>query len=444
MRSYLTHILSSAVFQLFGLCLCFLLSIVPSHAQADDTTEDRKIYQKLELLSNVLVLLKQHYVDDVNTEDLITGAVNGMMNSLDPHSSYLAPEEFDELKEETKGSFNGIGIEITLKNNILTVVAPIEGTPAADKKLKPGDQILRINGQQTKNMSLIRAVKLMRGEKGTTVTLTIYRESWKKQKDIDLKRDTIPLLSVKTMDIDGDILYSRISHFQSSTTKSLRRKIHTAGKNSALKGLILDLRNNPGGLLNQAVQVADIFIDQGVIVSTKGRKGINLMSFEAHNDGSLNNYPIVVLVNGGSASGSEIVAGALQDHKRAIILGTTTFGKGSVQTVLPMPDGSGIRLTTARYYTPNGTSIQAKGIKPDITVPLSQQNELDKIDNPKDHLREQDLLHHLQNDQASGDQTKKTVDKDSERKKLDAILQNDNQLQTALIILKSIEITETK
>ena len=428
------------------LSLLFTLLLFGSGTtRADDSQLNRDTYQHLEIFSNVLVLLQQHYVDEVDTEKIITGAINGMLNSLDPHSSYMSPEDFNELQEETQGSFHGIGIEITVRDNILTVVAPIEGTPAAKKGLEAGDQIIRVNGVLTKNMSLMDAVKSLRGEINTEVTLTIYREKWKEMREITIQRDIIPLYSVKSLLLEPGILYTRINSFQAATTRDFRKALRAAAKENPINGLVLDLRNNPGGLLDQAVKIADIFLDSGIIVSTKGRDGREQMVFEAHNGGPHNDFPMVVLVNGGSASGSEIVAGALQDNKRAIILGTTTFGKGSVQTVLPMPGGAGIRLTTARYYTPNGTSIQATGIHPDIEAPLTLESQERDQNSIIPLVREKDLPGHFTNT------TQKTPSKETEpvdtiddakqqQLEIKEKLEKDSQLRTALIILKSIEI----
>lgn len=448
----LTTLLPDMILTQKRLCLSLLFSLLLFGAgttQADDSQLNRDTYKHLEIFSNVLVLLQQHYVDEVDTEKIINGAINGMLNSLDPHSSYMSPEDFSELQEETQGSFHGIGIEITVRDNILTVVAPIEGTPAEKKGLQAGDQIIRINGILTKNMSLMDAVKSLRGELNTEVTLTIYREKWKEMREITLLRDIIPLYSVKSLMLEPGILYTRITSFQATTTRDFRKALLAGAKEHPIKGLVLDLRNNPGGLLDQAVKIADIFLDDGIIVSTKGRNGREQMVFEAHNGGPKNDFPMVVLVNGGSASGSEIVAGALQDNKRAIILGTTTFGKGSVQTVLPMPGGAGIRLTTARYYTPSGTSIQATGIHPDIEAPLSAEPDKKNEDLSAPQVREKDLPGHFINTTQKKSQAEtETVDtKNDNKQKQQEItekLEKDSQLRTALIILKSLEIVAEK
>ncbi len=401
----------------------------------------------------MLTLIQQYYVDEVDSNKVITGAINGMLGSLDPHSAYMTAEDFKALEEETSGSFTGIGIEITIRDGVLTAVAPIEGTPADKQGIKPGDQIIRINGDLTKTMTLMDAVKKLRGEIGTRVTITIHRPEWKEPRDYTLTREAIPLISVKSMELEPGFGYIRISNFQTSTTRDVLDALVKLRKNRPLQGLILDLRNNPGGLLDQAVKVSDIFLDRGVIVSTKGRYKEEQMIFEAHPDGLPNKYSMVVLVNSGSASGSEIVAGALQDHKRAIILGTTTFGKGSVQTVLPLPEGAGLRLTTAKYYTPSGASIQATGIKPDMVVPLTPYTADNKEEkgNPPDTattIREKDLPNHLTNETVRPGnrpaKEKEVGNQEENFEKVDEIqqvskrLEQDNQLRTALIILKSL------
>lgn len=421
---------------------------------AEENKQERDTYKNLETFANVLTLIQQYYVDKVDSTKAINGAINGMLGSLDPHSAYMTPEDFKNLEEETSGSFTGVGIEISIRDGVLTAVAPIEGTPADKQGVKSGDQIVRINGELTKTMTLMEAVKKLRGVKGTSVTITIHRESAKETKDLTLTREAIPLLSVKSMEMEPGFLYIRVSNFQATTTKDVRSAMKSfRKKHPVIRGLALDLRNNPGGLLDQAVKVADIFIEKGIIVSTRGRDKQEQMVFEAHQDGSKNGFPMVVLVNGGSASGSEIVAGALQDHKRAIILGTTTFGKGSVQTILPLPDGAGIRLTTAKYYTPSGESIQATGIKPDMLVPLTAGSEA-KIEPapPSKTIREKDLPHHLKNEARSKKQSKPEADetdKSDQEENFEKVvdiqqitkrLEQDNQLRTALTTLKGLSM----
>ena len=330
-----------------------------------------KTYEKLKVFTDCLELVKKNYVEDVKTEDLITGAIEGMLNSLDPHSAYLDPDMYREIQVETKGSFGGLGIEIAIKDGILTVIAPIEDTPASRAGIHPGDRILKINEELTKGLSLMECVKRLRGPKGTKVTITIIREGFTQMQDITIVRDIIKIQSVKFKTLEKGYGHLRISQFQEKTVGDARRALEALQRENpeGLRGLILDLRNNPGGLLDQAVEVSDLFLDSGVIVTIKGRDAEEKTAFNAHKEGTLPPWPIVVLVNQGSASASEIVAGALQDYGRAVIMGAKTFGKGSVQTIIPLDDGSGIRLTTARYYTPNNRSIHEQGIEPDI--PLS-------------------------------------------------------------------------
>jgi len=414
-----------------------LLGSTLTYATENDK-QNAETYKNLEVFSNVLNLLQQHYVDTIDAQEVITGAINGMLTSLDPHSSYMEPDDFKELQEETHGSFSGIGIEITIKDGILSVVSPIEDTPAYRAGLEAGDQIIRIEGDLTKNMTLMEAVKKLRGKKGTEVTISIHRSGWKELKDVTLVRDEIPMHSVKTMELEPGLFYIRISNFQANTTRDFLKALRKQQKKEAIEGLILDLRNNPGGLLDQSVKITDVFIDKGIIVSTRGRDAEEDMTFEAQKDADLFEFPLIVMVNGGSASASEIVAGALQDHGRAIVLGTETFGKGSVQTIVPMPDGAGLRLTTARYYTPSGDSIQATGITPDIIVPFIPANgDTTQPKNGHQLLREKDLPNHIENDeQKTGKKQEKTTEISEALKRLN----KDNQLQTALVILKSLRI----
>ncbi len=325
-------------------------------------------YEELAVFNNVLSIVEKNYVEPVDDKKLVEGAINGMLASLDPHSNYLDPDTFKEMQVETKGSFGGLGIEITVKDGWVTVVSPIEGTPAYRVGIQPGDKIVKIEGKSTKSMSLVDAVKMMRGPKGSKITITIFREGMHKPEDYTITRDVIKIQSVKSNLLEKGYGYIKVVSFQEGTDTDLRDALQKIEKQGKLRGLVLDLRNNPGGLLDQAVKVSDQFLDKGLIVYTDGRVENQKMRFEATPKKGFENYPMVVLVNGGSASASEIVAGALQDHNRALILGTQTFGKGSVQTIIPLDDGSGLRLTTARYYTPSGHSIQAKGIVPDIVV----------------------------------------------------------------------------
>lgn len=345
--------------------------ISPSAAALSESTREQ-----LAVFAEALGIIEDQYVQPVETKKLIYGAIRGLVGSLDSHSAFMEPEEFKELQIETKGSFGGVGIEITLKDGLLIVVSPIEGTPAYRAGIQAGDRILKIDGVSTKNMTLLEAVRRIRGPKGSTVTLTIMRDNQGKQKHYTLVREIIPIRSVRVRYFEDGIGYIRLTNFQSKTDRDLQKAFKDLeSKFKPLKGLILDLRNDPGGLLDQAVKVADEFLAQGLIVYTEGRQKAQEMKFYAHEDGTdlEKTVPLVVLINEGSASASEIVAGAIQDQKRGLIVGTKSFGKGSVQTIVPLEDGSALRLTTAYYYTPSGRSIQEKGIMPDIVVEARSQ-----------------------------------------------------------------------
>ncbi|HSE94424.1 MAG TPA: S41 family peptidase [Methylomirabilota bacterium] len=326
-------------------------------------------YENLKLFTDVLAIIQNQYVDETEPREVIQGAVRGMLRGLDPHSSYMDPESYREMQVETSGSFGGLGIEITIRDDQLTVVSPIEGTPAARAGIQAADRVVRIEGLATKDMSLPDAVKRMRGPKGTKVTITILREGVREPFDVTLTREVIQVQSIKSQEIEPGIGYVRIRQFQERTAQDLVTGVERLDKTGRLAGLIIDLRNNPGGLLPAAVEVSEEFLGDGkLVVYTEGRVRSQNMRFMAHAKRPVTDVPLVVLVNQGSASASEIVAGAIQDHGRGLILGTTTFGKGSVQTIIPLPDGSGLRLTTARYFTPKGRSIHGKGITPDIVI----------------------------------------------------------------------------
>jgi carboxyl-terminal processing protease len=336
-------------------------------------TDSGATYEQLRLFTEVLSIVQNQYVDEVPPKDLIYSAIKGTLRGLDPHSSFLDPESYHEMQVETSGSFGGLGIEITLKDDVLTVVAPIEGTPAYRAGLQTGDRIVKIDGLSTKDMQLSDAVKRMRGKPGTKVTVTIAREGWTEPKDFELAREQIRVQSVRAHDLGGGVAYLKLRQFQEQSPGDMSAALDKASK-AGMKALILDLRNNPGGLLTAAVEVTEEFIDDGkLVVYTEGRVRNQNMRFSAHAKKSYPNLPMVVLVNQGSASASEIVAGALQDWGRAIIVGAQTFGKGSVQTIIPLSDGSGLRLTTAKYYTPKGRSIHGKGITPDIVVEIPKE-----------------------------------------------------------------------
>ena len=404
-------------------------------------------YESIELFTDVMAIVKKSYVEEVDTKKLIYGAINGMLASLDPHSSFMPPETYKEMKIDTKGAFGGLGIEITIKDGILTVISPIEDTPAFKAGIKAGDQILKIDDKFTKDLNINDAVKRMRGQKGTTVVLTIIRDGMDKPKDYSLVRDIIQIKSVRSKMLDSGYGYVRVAQFQEKTVVDLNKALKSLQDENkgTLSGLVLDLRNDPGGLLDQAVRVADHFIEEGLIVYTEGREKDSKMQFSAKKGSKEPNYPIVVLINSGSASASEIVAGALQDHKRAIVMGTQSFGKGSVQTIIPLSDDSGLRLTTARYFTPKGRSIQAKGITPDIIV---ERLELPKEAEKKDtmHLREKDLENHFEGEDKNAPKDVKKNDKKEDKKdksvssKFEDNLKNDYQVMRALDLLKGWEI----
>jgi len=351
-------------------------------------------YEDIELFTDVLAIIHRSYVEEVNIRDLIYGGIRGMLATLDPHSSFLTPELYEEMQADTQGEFGGVGIEVTLDEGALIVVSPIEGTPASRAGIKARDQIVRINGKLTQDLDLMEAVRLMRGATGEKISLQIRREGAEKLLDFNLVREVIQIHSVSGRTLDSGYGYARINQFQERTgqeLKDLLQKLRSDNQDH-FKGLILDLRNNPGGLLDQAVAVSDLFLPEGLIVYTEGRDTENQLRFQATAEGTEPEYPLILLINEGSASASEIVAGALHDHGRALLLGEKTFGKGSVQTIIPLSDHSGLRLTTARYFTPSGTSIQARGISPDIEV---VQIELPPAP-PRSHYREKDLSNHFE------------------------------------------------
>jgi carboxyl-terminal processing protease len=353
-------------------------------------------YRLLNLFGDVFERVRAEYVEPINDRDAVENAINGMLTGLDPHSSYLNQRSYRDMQVQTRGEFGGLGIEVTQEGGYIKVISPIDDTPAARAGVKPGDLITALNGTSVQGLTLQEAVEQMRGERGTSIKLTIRREGVDKPVELTLTRDVIRPQVVRFRVEGGDVGYIRLTSFNEQTDAGLRRAMQTirqqAGNN--LKGIILDLRNNPGGLLDQAVQVADEFIDQGEIVSTRARRTEDAQRWNAKAGDIAQGLPVIVLINGGSASASEIVAGALQDHRRAIVLGTKSFGKGSVQTVMPIPGNGAIRLTTARYYTPSGRSIQATGIEPDIEVRATR----DEQATANTREREADLRRALRNE----------------------------------------------
>jgi len=348
--------------------LLVVLTLSLGGSVASKGADSSATYEQLKLFTEVLSIVQNQYVDEVPPKDLIYNAIKGTLRGLDPHSSFLDPDSYKEMQVETSGSFGGLGIEITLRDDVLTVVSPIEGTPAYRAGLQTGDRIVKIDGLVTKDMQLPDAVKRMRGKPGTKVTITVVREGWTEPKDFDITREQIRVQSVRSADLGGGVAYVKLRQFQEQSPGDMAAALEKASK-AGMKALVLDLRNNPGGLLTAAVEVTEEFVDDGkLVVYTEGRVRNQNMRFSAHAKKSYPALPMVVLVNQGSASASEIVAGALQDWGRAIVVGTQTFGKGSVQTIIPLSDGSGLRLTTAKYFTPKGRSIHGKGITPDIVV----------------------------------------------------------------------------
>ncbi len=416
--------------------LALLISVLMLHtptlwAEEDikSTDNDKDIYQMLELFGDIFQKVREEYVEEPKAVELVESAINGMLTDLDPHSSYLNRKDFKEMQIQTKGEFGGLGIEVTMRQGMVYVVSPIDDTPADKAGILAGDYISHIDGEPVQGMILGDAVKKMRGKPQTDITLTILRKGETAPMDVKVTRDVITIKAV-TSRVEGDVGYVRISGFSEQTDAGLEDaldKIKEEGAD-ALKGVVLDLRNNPGGLLNQAIAVADIFLDQGEIVSTRGRDPKSTTRFSATEGDEIDGLPVVVLINGGSASASEIVAGALQDHKRALVMGTQSFGKGSVQTVIPLPNDSAIRLTTSRYYTPSGKSIQAKGITPDITVSRAEVKLLDT-----DYKTTEASLHgHLGSGQEDDDSEDNTAPKENNEDTVKKILNGDEEEEKSL------------
>ncbi len=364
-------------------------------AAQDSRNKDEETFELLNLFGDVFERVRSDYVEEVQDKQLVESAVNGMLTALDPHSSYMNEKAFEDMQVQTKGEFGGLGIEVTMENGLVKVVSPIDDTPAYKAGILAGDFISQINGEQVMGLTLPEAVEKLRGPIGTSVKVTVLREGATEPLEFRIARAIIKIESVRSR-MEGDVGYLRITQFNENTFTGLQQALKDLRKQSpGMKGLVLDLRNNPGGLLEQAVAVSDAFLDKGEVVSTRGRSSDSIKRFNSHEGDLLAGLPVVVLINAGSASASEIVAGALQDHKRAIVMGNKSFGKGSVQTVIPIPDHGAIRLTTARYYTPSGNSIQAKGITPDIEVDQAKIEPL----KPAAERHEADLRGRLKNDQ---------------------------------------------
>jgi carboxyl-terminal processing protease len=423
-------------FLLLAAVAAFLIS--PTARAAEEKASQADTYELLNLFGDVFERVRADYVEQASDEKLIEAAVNGMLSSLDPHSGYLNAKSYQDMKVQTHGSFGGLGIEVTMENGLVKVVSPIDETPAAKAGIEPGDLITHLDGEQVLGMSLSDAVEKMRGAIGSDIVLTI-RRSDQKPFDVTITRAVIKIRSVRSR-LEGKVGYLRVSSFNEQTDSGIAKEIEKLKEEAGgeLQGIVLDLRNNPGGLLSQAVAVSDEFLEQGEIVSTRARKPEDAQRFNARPGDLADGLPIVVLINAGSASASEIVAGALQDHDRAILLGTKSFGKGSVQTIIPVSGHGAMRLTTARYYTPSGRSIQAVGIEPDIVV---EQARIEKIDQPK-RRREADLRGALENDngedaQEPGGGNNDKVSGDEEAGKSEAI---DYQLVRALDLVRGLSL----
>lgn len=409
---------------ILGAGMTFHTTVIAKLADSPLPLEDIRVF------ADVFGKIKSDYVETVGDKKLLRDAIEGMMTGLDPHSTYLDPESFKEVRIGTEGKFGGLGIEVTTEDGFIKVVSPIDDTPASEAGVMAGDIITHIDNKSIKGVVLSEAVKMMRGEPGSEITLTIIREGETGPLDLALNRAVINITSVKSRLLDDEFGYIRVTQFQSTTAGAMTKEISEIKEEAGgkLKGLILDLRNNPGGVLNAAVEISDAFLTDGVIVYTKGRQEDSQLNFKADPEDQIDGAPIVVLVNGGSASASEIVAGALQDHERAIIMGEKTFGKGSVQTILPMPNGAALKITTARYYTPDDRSIQARGITPDVVV---DNLRVEQGDRTGSRTREADLAGHL---------SEETEDDKKASGKANDAAGGDFQLREALNLLKGIAI----
>lgn len=409
---------------------------------AQEQERNRSVYQQLDLFGDVFERIRAQYVEEVAPEKLIEAAINGMLTSLDPHSGYLPPDDFDEMRSQTRGTFGGLGIEVTMEEGFVKVITPMDGTPAHDAGVEPGDLITHVDGESLLGMTLGQAVELMRGPVGSEIIITVVREGESEPFDLSLIRDTIRVQAVRTR-MEGDIAILRVTTFNEQSYPNLRdglaEVIEDLGGLDNLGGVVLDLRNNPGGLLSQAVRISDAFLDQGEIVSTRGRGDEGGERYNAQAGDLIDGKPIVVLINNGSASASEIVAGALQDHRRAIVVGTRSFGKGSVQTVMPLRGDGAIRLTTSLYYTPSGRSIQALGVSPDIVVeqPRRAPQSEDEVDTPSSRT-ENDLRGRLDNTSMSDDERRQLEDERRAAEEVARLRQEDYQMAYALDILRGL------
>ena len=397
--------------------------LIPFYASAaDDGT-----YRNLRIFTDVIEEIERSYVEEPDSEKLVEEAIKGMVDSLDPHSTLLTPQVHSDLRDDTRGHFSGVGLVLSMRDDELTVVSPIGGSPAEEAGVRNGDVIIAIDDQKTSTLTMAEAIELMRGVRGSQVILTVLQKKGGKEMRVTLRRDDIPLQSVAHYELKPGFPFVAVTSFNESTAVDFENALLAHEAKGAVKGLVLDLRDNPGGILQQAVDMVDLFIADGVIVSIKGRAEEQRQVWRATDEKTVRTYPVVVLVNGGSASASEIVAGALKDHKRALILGTTSFGKGSVQNIISLSDGYGLKLTVALYYTPSGTSIQAKGIVPDVELPFQELSF-----SPEEHpMAERDLPNHIEARESTDDAP---LPQAPER------LKHDNQVQRALELLLSRDI----
>ena len=409
---------------------------------AQETKRVKSTYENLDLFGDIFERIRSSYVEEIDEEKLIESAISGMLSSLDPHSSYMAPEDFSTMQVQTRGEFGGLGIEVTQENGFIKVVSPIDDTPAANAGIEAGDFITKVDGESTLGKTLDEAVDKMRGPVGSEIIITVVREGVDEPFDVSIIRDTIEIKAVKAR-TEGKTIVLRVSSFTSKTypnlKDSLEKEIKTAGGLENVNGVVVDLRNNPGGLLNQAIRVSDAFLESGEIVSTRGRAAGDAERYNATPGDLTNGKPVVVLINGGSASASEIVAGALQDHHRAIIVGTKSFGKGSVQTIIPLSsDGAAMRLTTARYYTPSGRSIQSLGVSPDILVKQRVRSDEDPEKDQNFQRFEADLENSLSNDSLTEDERNFLENERKQQEETAKMRNDDYQLSYALDVLKGL------
>ena len=409
---------------------------------AQETKRVKSTYENLDLFGDIFERIRSSYVEEIDEEKLIESAISGMLSSLDPHSSYMAPEDFSTMQVQTRGEFGGLGIEVTQENGFIKVVSPIDDTPAANAGIEAGDFITKVDGESTLGKTLDEAVDKMRGPVGSEIIITVVREGVDEPFDVSIIRDTIEIKAVKAR-TEGKTIVLRVSSFTSKTypnlKDSLEKEIKAAGGLENVNGVVVDLRNNPGGLLNQAIRVSDAFLESGEIVSTRGRAAGDAERYNATPGDLTNGKPVVVLINGGSASASEIVAGALQDHHRAIIVGTKSFGKGSVQTIIPLSsDGAAMRLTTARYYTPSGRSIQSLGVSPDILVKQRVRSDEDLEKGQNFQRFEADLENSLSNDSLTEDERNFLENERKQQEETAKMRNDDYQLSYALDVLKGL------